>query len=83
MATLDPRKLFTINDLGARRARKALRFNDLQPQKVGMGYAMLPAWHAVCLQRAWHGDCLHHKKIIQKKIKISLAILPICSILKT
>jgi len=35
MATLDQRKLFTINDLGARRARKALLFNDLRINKVG------------------------------------------------
>ena len=29
IATLDPRKLFSINDLGARRARKSLDINDL------------------------------------------------------
>jgi hypothetical protein len=65
MATLDQRKLFTINDLGARRARKALQFNSLQRQKVGTGYAMLPAWH---------GDCLHIQKINSKKFKIILAL---------
>jgi len=74
MATLDQRKLFTINDLRARRARKALQFNSLQRQKVGMGYAMLPAWHAVCLQRAWHGDCLPVQKKNSKKFKIILAL---------
>ena len=53
MATLDQRKLFTINDLGARRARKALLFNDLQRERVGTlleclatGPGTLPDWHA-------------------------------------
>jgi hypothetical protein len=74
MATLDQRKLLTINDLGPPQARKALQFNSLQRQQVGMRYAMLPAWHAVCLQRAWHGDCLHIQKINSKKSKIILAL---------
>jgi hypothetical protein len=52
MATLDQRKLFTINDLGARQARKPLQFNDLQRGEVGTILEYLRARLGTLLE--WH-----------------------------
>jgi len=42
------RKSFSVNHLGARRARKALLFNDLQREEVGtiLEYPPRVTWHA-------------------------------------
>jgi hypothetical protein len=80
---VNQRKSLSINHLGACQARKSLNINALHlAQKMNLAITDLARFLITAIRDlARHLLTLH--KINSKKIKLALAILPICGILKT